>query len=183
MSRAGAKEPIMDAEDLLLLLDADAPTERTAGGCWIRPPVLDVRRMATLRREREVRLVTISARPDPTGDLMIIYHWDAGSTIVHAATTISGGQLPTIADIVPGADWAEREIRDHDAVEFGGRASTPPLMLRDGDPVGLFARTGDLARDVDPARAARACTEAAVAPGAPTPGAPAPGAPVEGAAR
>jgi NADH:ubiquinone oxidoreductase subunit C len=49
--------------------------------------------------------------------------------------------MPTIADIYPGADWAERETRDYFAVKFEGRDSTPPLMLRDTDRPGILLET------------------------------------------
>jgi NADH:ubiquinone oxidoreductase subunit C len=41
---------------------------------------------------------------------------------------------------VAGADWAEREARDYYAVTFSGRASTPTLMLREGDEPGVLLR-------------------------------------------
>ena len=54
--------------------------------------------------------------------------------------------MPTIADIYPGADWAERETRDYFAVEFEGRESTAPLMLRDTDSPGILLETNGAAR-------------------------------------
>lgn len=149
----------MDAEALVKVLDLDGEVEQNDGGWWLRPPYLDVRRMATRMREHEVRLVTVTARPDADGRFRIIYHWDAGTTVLNVSICVAAeGGVPTIADIVPGADWAEREIRDYYDVRFTGRAETPTLMLRESDPAGLFARTGDLGRDTDPARTARAAT-------------------------
>ena len=46
--------------------------------------------------------------------------------------------VPSITEIYPGADWAEREARDCFAVTFSERADTPPLMLRDGDTPGIL---------------------------------------------
>lgn len=151
----------MDAESLLTVIAPDAAVEQTAGGHWIRPPELDVRAMATLMRDRDVRLITITGRPDPDGGLRVIYHWDASPSVVNVSMTVASGAIPTIADLIPGSDWAEREIREYYGVEFSGRSSTPPLMLREGDPVGLFTRTSDVARDTDPATTARAASESA----------------------
>ena len=54
-------------------------------------------------------------------------------------TTLAAGvPAPSIVDIYPGADWAEREAREYYAVTFKGRDSTPPLMLREGDAVGIL---------------------------------------------
>ena len=38
-----------------------------------------------------------------------------------------------VADLLPPADWVEREVRDYYALEFLGRDDTPALMLREGD--------------------------------------------------
>jgi hypothetical protein len=150
----------MHAEALLLLLDAGDDAQHDAGGWWSRPRALDVRTMAKLLRRREVRLVTITARPDPEGGLRLIYHWDVGSTMLNICLTVPpDGDVPTIADLLPGADWAEREIHDYYGLEFGGRVETPPLMLREGDQAGLFTRTCEVGRDTDPAKDARAAAE------------------------
>jgi hypothetical protein len=149
---------VVDVRELLSALDGGNEVEQNAGGWWARRPDLDVPAMARLMREREVRLVTISARPDVDGGHVLIYHWDAGPAVVNISTRVAGG-VPTIAHIIPGADWAEREIRDYYGLDFVGRAQTPTLMLREGDPVGLFSRTGELGRDTDPATTARRLAE------------------------
>jgi Ni,Fe-hydrogenase III component G len=151
---------VMDVEEVLHALDADGTFDRNAGGYWARWPQLDVRAMARSMRDREVRLVTITARPDPDIGFRIIYHWDAGATVVNISTRVTAdGGVPTIADLIPGADWAEREIRDYYGLEFHGRVETPTLMLREGDPAGLFTRTAEVARDIDPATTARRAAE------------------------
>jgi Ni,Fe-hydrogenase III component G len=157
----------MDVEQLLQNLDPAGGVERDAGGgYWARWPGLDVRAMATAMRALEARLATITAAPEAEGapGYRLIYHWDGGDCLVNLATTIASGTVPSIADIIPCADWAEREIRDYYGLEFAGRTDTPPLMLRAGDPVGVFARTGDLGRDTDPARTARAAADSETAP-------------------
>ena len=68
--------------------------------------------------------------------------------------------MPSITDLVPGADWAEREIHDYYGLTFTGRTDTRPLVLREGDPAGLFAHTTELARDADPAVTARRAAQA-----------------------
>lgn len=138
--------------------------EHRAGAYWATWPGLDVRAMARLMRDREIRLITLTARPEPehedgTADgagYRVIYHWDLGPTVLNLAVPVRSGTLPSIADLLPGADWAEREIRDYYDLAFSGREDTPTLMLRPGDPPGLFSRTADVATDMDPARVARA---------------------------
>ncbi|WP_128378720.1 NADH-quinone oxidoreductase subunit C [Streptomyces cavernae] len=146
----------MDVEALLRKLDDDAPCAPTATGYWAAWPDLDVRAMARLMRENVVRLVTITAVPEAGDALRIIYHWDADGELLNLSTTVMSGHVPTISDIVPGADWVEREIHDYYGLEFDGRSTTPPLMLREGDPPGLFARTRQQGNEADPARTAHA---------------------------
>lgn len=148
----------MHVEELLRELNPAAEPEYRSTGFWADCPDLDVRAMAELMRRNRVRLVTVTATP-LTGDaLRLIYHWDADGQLVNLATTVASGHIPTISDILPAADWVEREIRDYYGPEFDGRDSTPPLMLREGDPPGLFSRTSDQGHQADPAKTARTGT-------------------------
>ncbi|MHB9863589.1 NADH-quinone oxidoreductase subunit C [Streptomyces sp. YIM S03343] len=150
----------MDAETLLRELNGNRPYAHTAGGYWATWPDLDVRAMARIMREHVVRLVTITATPGDGDALRIIYTWDADGELVNLSTTVTSGHVPSISDIVPGADWAEREIRDYYGPEFDGRDTTPPLMLREGDPPGLFVRTRHQGNEADPAQTAHAAIAA-----------------------
>lgn len=155
---------VMDVEALLRELDDHGPWARTATGYWASWPDLDVRAMARLMLRHQVRLVTITGtqedREEDGDTLRVIYHWDVGGALLNLSTMTKSGHLPTISDILPGADWAEREIRDYYGSEFDGRSTTPPLMLREGDPPGLFTRTREQGTDDDPARTARAAVAA-----------------------
>jgi Ni,Fe-hydrogenase III component G len=155
---------ILDVDELLTTLDGGGDVARNGGGYWTTVADLDVRAMATLMHEREVRLITLTARPDPDGGYRLIYHWDTGDAVLNIATTVTTESgAPTIADLIPGADWAEREIRDYYDLDFTGRNATPTLMLHPGDPAGLFSRTSELGRDADPASTARTLAESAPA--------------------
>jgi hypothetical protein len=149
----------MDVEALLQALDPSGTCELRRDGYWAVWPNLDVRAMATLMREREVRLATVTGTPGADGDLRVIYHWDAGAELLNMEATVKTGHLPTISDILPAADWAEREIRDYYGIDFDGRAATPPLMLRESDVPGLFSRTRDVGNEIDPAETSRTNTE------------------------
>ena len=112
-------------------------------------PDFDVRSMAQLMIENESRFVTLTVIPEGDG-FRFIYHWDVEGELLYVTTPIAGNVATSIVDIWPAADWVEREVRDYYAVEFAGRAETPPLMLQDGDEPGLFSRT-DEHRRRDPA--------------------------------
>ena len=148
----------MDVDGIRRELGIAAPWERRRDGLWIEAPGLDVRAMARRLREAGARWVTMTVVPAP-GGFRLLYHWDVDGLLLNIATTIGEPRVDTITGIVPAADWVEREMRDYYALEFAGRADTPALMLRPGDRPGLFSRTADSVRDLDPAdladRAAR----------------------------
>lgn len=146
----------MHVEEVLRELNPRGTAERRSTGLWADWPDLDVRAMADLMRRHRIRLVTLTAVPLTENTLRLIYHWDADGQLLSLATTVAAGHIPSISDILPAADWVEREIRDYYGPEFDGRDSTPPLMLREGDPPGLFTRTRTQGRQADPATTARA---------------------------
>ena len=114
-------------------------TER-ADGWWLRVPAVSVREVAHTVRQGGARFSALVAAPDGnTGDLRVSWHWDLKGTLLSVETTVAAGSpVPSIVDIYPGADWAERETRDYYAATFEGRDGTPPLMLRDGDEPGVL---------------------------------------------
>jgi NADH:ubiquinone oxidoreductase subunit C len=50
--------------------------------------------------------------------------------------------MASIAGIWPAADWIERDIHDYYGIRFSGRETLTPLILRNGDPPGLFYWNG-----------------------------------------
>ena len=145
----------MDVETLLRQIDATRAVEHRRDGYWAVWPGVDVRRMATVMIENKTRLATITGVPRQDGALRLIYHWEVGADIVNIETEAADGAIASIADLLPAADWAEREIRDYYDTTFTGRETSPPLVLRDGDPQGLFVRTADMGHDMNPATATR----------------------------
>jgi hypothetical protein len=90
-------------------------------------------------REGGARFAALVVREIKAGALHSSWHWDFQGTLLSIETEPTPGvSLPSIVDIYPGADWAEREARDYFALTFVERADTPPLMLRDGDIPGVL---------------------------------------------
>jgi hypothetical protein len=90
-------------------------------------------------REGGARFAALVARQAKAGTLRLSWHWDFQGTLLSVETEPRPGvSVPSIVDIYPGADWAERESRDYFAVTFAERADTPPLMLREGDTPGIL---------------------------------------------
>ena len=132
----------MDAVALRLMIVVDWVWR--AGASWFLAPIGQLRGVARKMLAGEARFASIVASPADGGALRLSWHWDVHGTLLSVESILAGGGLmPTIADIYPGADWAERETRDYFAVTFEGRESTLPLMLRDTDAPGiLLARLG-----------------------------------------
>lgn len=58
--------------------------------------------------------------------------------------------LPSVAPIIPGATWAEAEIRDLFGIEFTGHPDTRRLVLPDGFPEDLYPLRKDFPYDFKP---------------------------------
>ena len=112
-----------------------------AHGWWLHLEITDVRDAAWAMRVDGVRFAALTVCPDGT-HLRLAWHWDCGGELHTVEARLAPGQLvPSIVDLWPGADWAEREARDYYAVTFTGRQSTPPLMLREADRPGILLRS------------------------------------------
>jgi hypothetical protein len=114
--------------------------EQRPDGWWLRLSADALRGAAAALKAGGGRFAALVVRP--AGDrLRLSWHWDVDGTLLSLDALLdAGGKAPTIVDLYPGADWAEREAREYYRVEFEGRATTPPLMLREGDAPGLLLR-------------------------------------------
>ena len=148
----------MDVDQLLAGIDPTRPVEHRSNGIWAVWPGVDVRQMASVMLAGGAYFSTLTCVPHGDG-LRVIYHWTVNAHLVNIETAAVDGKLPSISDLLPAADWAEREAHDYFAIEFTGRVATPPLVLRDGDAPGLFSRTEDIGHDEDPAQVLRAVTQ------------------------
>jgi NADH-quinone oxidoreductase subunit C len=110
------------------------------GSWWRTPEAMDVRATATRMIALQARFVAITAVELPDKEIRLDYQWDLNGQLLSLTTATTGQRIPTIADLSPAADWAERETREYFAVEFTGRESTQPLMTRAGDPIGINLR-------------------------------------------
>ncbi len=129
-------------------MNATAIRERTGlawqekpDGWWCRVGVAQVRDVARAMRVEDVRFVALTLLPE--GDIIrFAWHWDCAGVLLTAESRLSLDQpAPSVVDLWPGADWAEREARDYFAVTFSGRESVPPLMLRQEDVPGVLLRS------------------------------------------
>jgi Ni,Fe-hydrogenase III large subunit/Ni,Fe-hydrogenase III component G len=79
---------------------------------------------------------------------------------------------PSITPVVPGASWAELEMRDLLGIESEGHPDPRPLMLPDDFPADVFPLRKDVPYDFKVGEAARALASPALGPAstAPSPG-------------
>ncbi len=108
-------------------------------GWWLGIPLDQIRATAKSMLEGGARFAALVVVPGSNGTFRLSWHWDVVGTLLSVETVLNHGvAMPSIVDIYPGADWAEREAHDYFAIEFEGRASTPPLMLREKDAPGVL---------------------------------------------
>ena len=108
-------------------------------GWWVGISLDQLRATAAAMLEGGARFSALVAALGLNGSFRLSWHWDVVGTLLSVESTLAAGaELPTIADIYPGADWAERETRDYFAIAFSGRPSTTPLMLREQDAPGVL---------------------------------------------
>jgi len=114
---------------------------QSADGNWLAARLDEIHSIAQSMLENDARFVALVVTQSDTDTLRLVWHWDIKGKLFSVESTAAlNSPLPSIVDIYCGADWAERETRDYYAVTFEGRESTPPLMLREGDPPGLLLR-------------------------------------------
>ena len=113
-----------------------------AGANWMPANLGEIRSIAQTMLDRGARFEALLITQTKTNNLRLVWYWDMNGKLFSVESKAAlNTPVPSIVDIYWGADWAEREARDYYAVTFEGRASTPPLMLREGDPPGILLRS------------------------------------------
>ena len=117
------------------------------GSWWLESaePV-DVRTVAAKMIALAARFVAITATERPDHEIRLDYQWDLNGNLLSFVAATAEKKIASIVDLVPGADWAERETYEYFATEFTGRVSIDSLMLRPGQPVGLHLHKEEAAQ-------------------------------------
>lgn len=127
----------MDVDAIPAAIGAAGGWTKKPDGWWLEAPGADPPVMARALLEAGARLVTMTAAARPGGEYRIVYHWDREGRVLNVAVLTREATLPSIAAVVPAADWIEREIHDYFAVRFAGR-DLPPIFLAPGDAAGVL---------------------------------------------
>ena len=113
--------------------------KQRAGANWMLANLGEIRSIAQTMLDRGARFEALLVTQTKTNNLRLVWYWDVNGKLFSAESEAAlNTPVPSIVDIYCGADWAEREARDYYAVTFEGRASTPPLMLREADRPGVM---------------------------------------------
>jgi NADH:ubiquinone oxidoreductase subunit C len=111
------------------------------GSWWLETPAdFDVRANAAALIAHHARFVAITAMEREDKEIRLYYQWDLDGKLLSFTTATKEKKIASIVDLCPAADWVERETYEYFAVEFTGRASLQPLMMRAGDEVGINLR-------------------------------------------
>jgi NADH-quinone oxidoreductase subunit C len=82
---------------------------------------------------RHLSAITVQQDPAHPETLLVYYHFWEGMGF-HLAMRLPGDPptLQSIIDLIPGADFYEREASEMFGIRFLGRQTTPPLLLPEG---------------------------------------------------
>jgi hypothetical protein len=128
----------VDFEKQLVELGLGEGWKWDKGSWWLEPAEpIDVRAVTQKMISLEARFVAITATERPDHEICLDYQWDLSGNLLSFVAATAEKKIASIVDLMPGADWVERETYEYFAVEFTGRASLEPLMMRVGQPVGM----------------------------------------------
>jgi NADH-quinone oxidoreductase subunit C len=124
---------------LIVLTKQKNPQERI-DGIWFEAPKIDLEALAQLMLLNQFRLTTMTGIERDDGETDVIYHFNGIKMAINIRTTTLQQKLPSIANILPSANWIEREIRDLYAVHFEGHPDPRPLVRPKEMPEGFFRK-------------------------------------------
>jgi len=130
---------------------AEGPPRRL----FVDVPPAELRGVVHRLRDRwQVRHVSTITGLDNGTDLEVLYHLARGGAVVTLRVTVPRDrpEVPSIVDLIPGAAWYEREVRDLLGVEPAGNPDPGRLVLTEDWPRGIYPLRKDW--PPGPARAA-----------------------------
>jgi NADH:ubiquinone oxidoreductase subunit C len=108
---------------------------------WMDAPGLDVVAMAQAMQTAGARLVTLTSLAAGSETEVIYHYFWQGKSLNLRVHSIEQA-LPSIAALIPAAEWIEREIHDLYAVRFEGHPGLTPLIRPPELENGFFRRPG-----------------------------------------
>ncbi|MCS7131225.1 MAG: NADH-quinone oxidoreductase subunit C, partial [Hadesarchaea archaeon] len=92
-----------------------------------------IRKAIELLSESKARFMMLAA-VDEGLDIELLYNFDVGGTVAILRTVITkeASEIDSISDLIPAAEWAERETAELFGVKFRAHPRPISLLLPDG---------------------------------------------------
>jgi len=111
-------------------------------GWWMIAPDLDVIEMATQMKEWEARFSTMTGSMLPNDETAVIYHFCLDNKAYNFKVSTRENTMQSISNILPAAEWVEREIQDLYKVQFKNHPHPDRIIRPLQMEPGLFRETG-----------------------------------------
>lgn len=131
-------------QKLILLTGGNLPVKKV-DALWFEAGHSDPCAVAQFMLEQEVRLSTMTGITREDGETDVIYHYAAAGTSINVRVTSQKQHIPSVANILPAANWIEREIKDLYAVQFDGHPDPRRLVRPPETPEGFYRQPGGAA--------------------------------------
>lgn len=134
-----------DTKSLIQDLPGATALVQQRDGWWMSAPDLDVLEMARKMKEWEARFSTMTGKMLPNNETEVIYHFYLDCQPYNLKVTTRGNSLPSISNILPAAEWIEREIQDLYQVTFKEHPHPERLIRPVQIEAGMFREPGGAA--------------------------------------
>jgi NADH:ubiquinone oxidoreductase subunit C len=111
-------------------------------GWWMIAPNLDVIMMASQMKEWEARFSTMTGSMLPNDETAVIYHFCLDNQAYNFKVSTHGNLIQSISNILPAAEWIEREIQDLYKVQFKNHPHPDRIIRPLQMEPGLFRESG-----------------------------------------
>ena len=111
-------------------------------GWWMIAPDLDVIEMAKQMKEWQARFSTMTGSALPNEETSVIYHYCLDKKAYNFKVFTHNNTIQSISNILPAAEWIEREIQDLYKVQFTNHPHPERLLRPIQMESGLFREPG-----------------------------------------
>ncbi|GAP13652.1 NADH:ubiquinone oxidoreductase 27 kD subunit [Longilinea arvoryzae] len=136
---------VNDYKTLIESLPGATSLAQRRDGWWMTAPDLDVLEMARKMKEWKARFSTMTGAMISENETAVIYHFCLDCQAYNLKVYTKGNSLPSISNILPAADWIEREIQDLYRVQFKDHPHPERLIRSLQTEPGLFREPGGAA--------------------------------------
>jgi NADH:ubiquinone oxidoreductase subunit C len=111
-------------------------------GWWMIAPDLDVIQMVKQMKEWQARFSTMTGSLLPNEETAVIYHYCLDKTAYNFKVYTHENKIQSISNVLPAAEWIEREIQDLYKVQFINHPHPERLLRPLQMESGLFREPG-----------------------------------------